>query len=554
MKFFILLILIFLTFPLWAKVFPLTIYHTNDLHSHFDGIKYPTGPQGTRSQMITAIEQIKKNHSQEIIIGIDAGDFFSGTIYSALASSTSEDFPEYDFFVEQKYDSLTFGNHEFDANNNGLWRMLQKAAARKNNIPFVISNLYLKNSNSPLSPIFKEQQIIHPYLIKQYPFQDQNLKIAFLGVLGPDACLVSQSTRQDIACIGFNDETSSKDFKGLIAHIKGLILKLKEKKVDLIILSLHGGSEEATTIIKDIPEIDLIIAGHTHTSEFSQEGKTIISQTGSYGENLGLLNLKYDSEKRTLQLDNPKTSNLVPLNSSFSEKLEWQKKLNLWRKKSFKQMGHQESPDEVIFNPSRNYIWERSFKNPLASLISGQLLEELNQEQSEKFDLYFTSMGLIRSSFQKDISYTAADIFEVSSVGFDEQLRPGVDVVSFYLTAKELKSLLHFLEIYSHFTKTFFPVTSPNLTFDYHSWGIPFVNRLNHFKLNGQDLDSDQRLLKIGTNRFVANNVSTIKKLTHGFINIIPKDKLGNAISVFPTYPKEYQLLISAFKKNKTKI
>ncbi len=40
----------------------------------------------------------------------------------------------------------------------------------------------------------------------------------------------------------------------------------------------------------------------------------------------------------------------------------------------------------------------------------------------------------------------------------------------------------------------------------------------------------------------------------HGFINIIPKDKLGNAISVFPTYPKEYQLLISAFKKNKTKI
>ena len=111
--------------PLKAQsLIPFTIFHTNDLHSHLDGLKVVAGEsyeqRGGYARLTTAISDIRNKKKDEIVIGVDAGDFFSGTIFSAMALSDSKDFPEYEYFVENKYDLLTLGNHEFDPMNDGL--------------------------------------------------------------------------------------------------------------------------------------------------------------------------------------------------------------------------------------------------------------------------------------------------------------------------------------------------------------------------------------------------------------------------------------------------
>ncbi len=188
---------------------PFTVFHSNDLHSHFDGVKVRSGDsfekRGGYARISTAISEIRKHKKDEIVIGVDAGDFFSGTIFTAIALSKESEFPEYQFFVENKYDLLTLGNHEFDPMNDGLELILKKASENPAQIPFVASNLYV-NHDSPLRKYVGDNALIRPYLIKEFVGPNGNLKVGFLGVLGPDGCLVSISTRVDVHFIGFDDK------------------------------------------------------------------------------------------------------------------------------------------------------------------------------------------------------------------------------------------------------------------------------------------------------------------------------------------------------------
>ena len=64
-------------------------------------------------------------------------------------------------------------------------------------------------------------------------------------------------------------------------------------------------------------------------------------------------------------------------------------------------------------------------------------------------------MGLVRTSFHKNTPYSRAEIFEAVSIGFDSKKVPGVDVVSFYLTPKEVKLIIGFMEIYTFISTSF---------------------------------------------------------------------------------------------------
>lgn len=541
-----------------AKTIPITIYHTNDLHSHFDGIKVPSGNsyerRGGYSRIQTIITDLKKKHHQEVIIGVDAGDFFSGTIFSAIAVSQEKETPEYDFFLDNKYDLMTLGNHEFDAKNIGLLKILEKISQKKENVPFVASNLYV-SSLSPLQKFVGENKLIRRFLIKDYATEKGTIRIGFLGVLGPDGCLVSRSTREDIHFIGFNDDHSKMELSTLTDHLNSMIEELKNnQKADLIILSMHGGGKEAIELASRLKGLNVLIAGHTHKQEFSIVNNIIINQTGSYGENLGLLEFNYDFENKKLTLKNSKTNPYITVTDKIKKDVSLSRKIDRWRKKSFELMGQVNSPDEIIFTPKKSYIRSSNIPNPMGQLVTNSLLSELNQQAMKKgedpLDAYFTSMGLIRTSFHKNIPYSRAEVFESVSIGFDEKLVPGVDVVSFYLTAKEVRLIVNFMELYTFISTSFSPAISKSLDFKIRKWGIPFINRIHELKLNGKNIEEYDRLIKIATNKFVVLNIETVKKITRGWVEIVPKTKTGEPVKTFTTHQKEFELLSEHFIKN----
>ena len=539
-----------------AQEIPFTIFHTNDLHSHLDGVKVPSGTsyekRGGFARLSTLIQTIKKDKNKEITIGVDAGDFFAGTIFSAIALSDNKDFPEYQFFMENKYDLLTLGNHEFDPQNDGLEIMLKKADSYAQKIPLVASNLYVKH-DSPLRKYVGDDKLIRPYMVKDFTGPKGNLRVGFLGVLGPDACLVSRSTRGDVHFIGFNDQTSKQQLKELAEHLNKLIIELRQRrKVDIVILSMHGGGKESHELASLLKGLDIIVAGHTHRQEFAIVNGVVVNQTGSYGENLGLLEFSFDSKSKKLKLLDHTKSHVITVSDKISENSSWKNRVDQWRTKAFELMGHEKiDPNEVVFTPRKSYIRSSAIPNPMGELVTNAIITELNSDKTkEPVDAYFTSMGLVRTSFYQNTPYSRAEVFEAVSIGFDAHKRPGIEVVSFYLTPKEVKQIINFMEAYTFISTSFSPAISPNLSFKIRKWGIPFINRIYDIKLNGKALSDYERPFKIATNKYVVSNIETVKKITRGWVNIHPKTKTGEALEVFPLHPKEYQLLIEHFKKN----
>lgn len=562
------LILIFLYLllgPLKASEVRINFFHTNDLHSHFEGVKHPIVSdeskghyfRGGFGRIATTVENLKKEKAErgEILIGIDAGDFFAGTIFSAIAPNADDaDFPEYEFLHNLGMSALILGNHEFDAGNIGFETMLRKISSTANYIPLIASNLYLKE-NSTLGQYVGPDRVIRKYVIKEYHSKNQKIKIGYIGILGPDGCLVSRSTRGDVKFIGFDDSKSKANWSELIDHLQKIIDELKnDHNADLVVLSMHGGGEESDKLAKSLKNLNLIIAGHTHKKEFRIVNDVIITQTGSYGESLGFLELRFDSVSKKLSLKNSEKEQFIPITEEIVENNKWKLKIKKWKGRAYQLMGHKnEDADKLVFIPNQDYIRARELFNPMGELVTKAMREELNRKYNLNLDIYFTSMGLVRSSFFKGVAYNESDVFEAVSIGFDSSLRPGTEIVSFYLTAKELVTLINFLEIYSHFSNSFSPALSPNLTFKVRTWGIPFFNRIYDILLDGKSVPED-RLLHVATNSFVFSNIETIKKISYGFVDITPKDSTGKDLNVYSFHSKEYIHLIDYLRRQSGKL
>lgn len=555
MKKTLILALFTLSFSVLSTEIPFSVYHTNDLHSHLDGVKVPSGDsyekRGGFARLSSVISDLRKKKKEEIVIGVDAGDFFAGTIFSSIALSSSADFPEFQFFLENKYDLVTLGNHEFDAHNDGLEIMFKKMLSRQSALPIVASNLYV-SLNSPLAKYVGDERLIRRFLVKEFKSPKGQLKVGFLGILGPDGCLVSRSTRGDVHFVGFDDEDSDQELNKLSDHLNKMILELRKKhKVDLVILSMHGGGKESHKLASRLKGLDVFIAGHTHKQEFAIVNGIPVNQTGSYGENLGLLELSFNTKTKKVKLLSPEKNHVITITDKIPENPEWKKRIDEWRKKSFELMGEKSDPTEIVFTPKKSYQRSSEVPNPMGELVTSAIIDELNAGQKEdKIDAYFTSMGLVRTSFYKNTPYSRAEIFEAVSIGFDNKKAPGVDVVSFYLTPKEVKTIIGFMELYRFISTSFSPAISPNLSFKIRKWGIPFVNRIYDIKLDGKPLADYERPIKIATNKFVVLNIETVKKITRGWIDLEPKTKTGEPIVAYPVHPKEYQLLIEHFRKN----
>jgi 2',3'-cyclic-nucleotide 2'-phosphodiesterase (5'-nucleotidase family) len=542
-----------------AKEIHFTIYHTNDLHSHLSGSiiaegKNPAEIRGGYDRLTTVIKnlKIKKSKENEIIMGVDAGDFFSGTIYSAIAPSLENDFPELEFFDDNKFDVITLGNHEFDGNQLGLERMLRKANFLKfNNSQIVATNLYIKNEKSSLVDYVGDDLLIKSYVVKEFKAGNSVLKVAFFGMLGPDACMSSTSTRGDVGFIGFNDNKNKANLKTLINYFNTKIKEIKQNEnVDLVVLTTHSGGVEVEQLASKLKEVDVIIAGHTHEVQKKIIDNKIIAQTGGYGANLGVLELKFDNQSKKVSFRNFTSPSVININKNINQDPIWKDKIEKYRMKSYELMGMEyQNSNHVIFQSKKDYPRETVIQNELGKMISTRLRYQMKNEGIDS-DFYLSSMGFIRNSIYKNIGYTKEDIIELIGAGFDQDLLPGGNTTTVYLTPTEVKKLINFLEFYSHFSINAAPVFSDNLTFEIHKFGIPLLNKVQNIKLDGKNLNDYTRLIKIGMNVNILKSIGVIAKATHGFIKIVPKDSKGSPITNYIENKKEYYYLINSFINN----
>lgn len=537
------LLLFLFSFALNATEVRFRVLHTNDLHSHFDGA-WKRDEQGVVKRMggyARLIHEITSYRASAAAAGeqtltLDAGDFYAGTIYHAVGPWSETDvFPEWEFFKSAGYDVVTLGNHEFDPGNRGVATMFAK---RDGGPDIVSTNILLKDKNVI--------QNVLPYSSRKVRFQGQEINVAIMGILGPNGCLVSRTTRESVQFVGFNDENSSDEWSELLEHLQKQIDEIK-KNHQVIILVMHAGNPEDEKFASNLKDIDLIIAGHTHRRYGEFVNGVPISQTGSFGAGLGTLELKYDRATDKLTVLNPVEKWTLPIENQGQSYIPFLKRTLHFKELAHKRFGT--GLKSLSYIPKQDYVHSRELNNELGQFVTSKIRHVLNQNYEQKIDAYFTSIGLIRSSFYKGIEYDAADIFEMLSVGFDEELRPGPKTSVFTLSPDDVETVIEFMELYSRFSSTFAPAFSDSVKFEVRKYGIPFVNRIYNITLHGKPLTEYKRPIVVATNMFVAANVDLVPQKTYGLISISPMDLAGSMSSPQASnLPKEYELLIEALK------
>src|SRR4030043_80355 len=292
-----------LFFPclLFGKEIHLTIIHTNDMHSPLLGLPsnldyspLKTGDDttvGGWARIASVIKSEKAKRTNPSLV-LDAGDFLMGSFFHMISR---EEAVELRLMKEMGYDLVTLGNHEFDLMPKGLAQIIT-SAHQKGGLPEIVFSSAIFNQENAEDDTFEElfkKGIIKPYIVKEI----RGIRIGFFGIMGKDAA--------SVAPFAFPVK-----FKNPIEISREMVKILKEKeKGDLVICLSHSGlgveksRSEDEQLAKEVPGIDIIVSGHTHTklTKPLQVKQTIIVQAHVYGMNVGILDLAYENGRILLK-------------------------------------------------------------------------------------------------------------------------------------------------------------------------------------------------------------------------------------------------------------
>jgi len=289
-----------LSLACFAQEKKLTILHTNDTHSVMVPLQdnpwmppwimsskmnwdkpetfkpqfcFPGGSHAGIARMAYLIKKIKKLKPDTLVL--HSGDVFVGT----FEFNKYLGYPELKI-MENLYDAMELGNHEFDLGINTLAGILsgQIAGGAPVNLPMLCANL--DASGTAL------QGLIQPSIIKTVG----GVKVGIFGLVTQEPQNYSDEVNNRFP-YPYEAPSLEQTLWYYAAQIAGQ-LKLAEK-CDVVICLSHLGLSLDHILAENVPYIDVIVGGHSHdlikTPEL-RNGKIIV-QAGAFGEYLGEMNL-----------------------------------------------------------------------------------------------------------------------------------------------------------------------------------------------------------------------------------------------------------------------
>ena len=296
----------------------------HDTHSHLDSFSTMENGEavtvGGFARIKTLINEQMAANPDTLLV--DAGDFSMGTLVQAIFSSESA---ELRMLGSLGCEATTLGNHEFDYRSKGLAGALDAAIDSGEPVPaMVLCNIDWKTMETEgLTP---DQQLLKDafdhYGARDYIVVDKGgVKIAILGVFGKDS----------LACA----PTCVLKFRDASEAAAETVKEIQEKEdVDMIVCLSHSGTNadadksEDEILAKSVPEIDLIISGHTHSllTEPIRHGDTYIVSAGEYGKYLGSLTLR-QTENGRWTMDGSSDYRLTPITDDIAPDPATQEKI-----------------------------------------------------------------------------------------------------------------------------------------------------------------------------------------------------------------------------------
>ena len=517
-----------------AKDKELSVAFTHDLHSYIDTKEYDTNGKAAQvggfAKIKTILDDIRASNDNTVIV--DAGDFSMGTLYQTVFTEKAI---ELRMLGLLGYDVFTLGNHEFDYGSGGLAKMLDSALESGDPLPqMVISNIDWDNSLSNNAQMLKKSMT--NYGVKDYVIiQKNDVKVAVFGGMGIDA--EECAPNSELVFINYIDR--AKEIAKAIEEVEN---------PDIIIYLSHGGTwedpkkSEDEILAKEVPEIDLIVSGHTHSTieEPLIIGNTSVVSSGEYGGKIGKIDLIQDEDGTW----NIKDYKLIVVDEHVETDEEMVQKIHEYGgyvNEFLNAFGFEDYQQEIAYSPYEFANIRDMEKNhidqPLSNLITDSLIYGVKQAEGDNYipiDVSIVPVGIIRSSFKQG-PITISDVYEVMSLGIGDDGITGYPLASVYLTGKELKTVA---EVDASITPIMASAQlyTTGLTYTYNPNRV-ILNRAIDVKLVSEDGNfieiDDDKLYRVVADIYSAQMLGAVMDKSKGILSIIPKDSEGNKIEDF---------------------
>jgi 2',3'-cyclic-nucleotide 2'-phosphodiesterase (5'-nucleotidase family) len=250
----------------------LTIYHTNDVHSHLipNNLK-----RGGLAYLASVLREVSEKEPESLIL--DAGDMYKKG--HLPARKTKDEFMADLLSQMPYYDARAVGNNEVKVGIDKLliWSQTKERSRSGGKTPLLSSNFVDKNGKT----------VFQPYII----VKKSGLKIGLVGLTYEGTFNETEGTNIQNASDPRAPYSIKQDEETLTPIIKEL-----RPKVDILILISHEIFKRNKILAKQFPQIDLFICGHSHnlTPAQSSHGQPILVESGEFGQQIGVVTLVYD--------------------------------------------------------------------------------------------------------------------------------------------------------------------------------------------------------------------------------------------------------------------
>ena len=548
--FFLLLLCALLPALAAPESYKTTVLFTHDLHSHFlpqaDG---EGGESGGYARLNTALNRERAKYPDALTV--DGGDFSIGSLIQTLYTTQGA---ELRTMGAMGYDAAAVGNHEFDHTGTGFASMLNAAVNSGDRLPALLMANYKPADGNPDK--LDIQRAMAAYGVQDYMLLERGgVMYGIFGLMGVDSDSCAPSS-------GFV-------LGDLAGNAQRCVDALKAEGAQFIICLSHSGTNEKKKLSEDeqlaqaVPEIDLIVSGHTHSTltEPIVVGDTYIVSAGPYCENLGSITLSWTEDGAKTLTD----YRLIPIDETLTDDREISLLVEQWKR----QVGGTYLGRYGLTYDQALTRTDFDLPTPVSGVQSGNALGELvadsflwaaknlEADSPDVPTVTVTADGVLRAALATG-EITTSMAFDVLSMGVGSDGTSGFPLVGVYLTGKELKAAAEVdasvtplmpaaqlymagLEYSFNTHRMFFNrVTDIQLAqrVDFmHSASVTMPDGTQAPPTGGdhvfyEDLEDDQ-LYRVVTGMYSAQMLGTVKSKSMGLLSLEPKMADGTPVTDF---------------------
>jgi 5'-nucleotidase len=506
-----------------SQTFKVILLQTNDIHSNLEGhdavLDYTPATTGDDqtvggiSRLATRIAAERAAAGDTPVMLLDSGDFLMGTAFEFVMTPDAAELQE---MQALSYDAITLGNHEFDWTPSGLFLVLTAARTHGFNLPIVASNLKLDPAQATTFTTAVQGMTL-PKLVKTLP---NGLKVGIFGLLGRNAAQVAPTA-------------APFTFDPLATTATAMVSELRNQDhVDLVIALSHSGINQAgmgedADLAASVPGIDVILSGHTHDALTTAVtvGKTVITQTGRYGEHLGKLALTVTRAGggTTVALDK---YDLLAIDDSVKGDAPTQARVDQYKadiNAKIMPLAYGATVAQTSFD-----VLTGNGETAVGDLVS----DAYRAVTAPLFPtdppvIGIDAAGGLRAKLAKGKTgaIAFADAFNVVPLGIGPDTLPGYPLVTFYLNASEIRAGLE-LAAAGEVVGGDFVIQASGLTAHYDMTKAPF-QRITSLKIGDTTvgLTDTTPCFRIVTTLYVGSLLPVVGSVSGGTLSVAPKQK-----------------------------